>query len=198
MDKKTVLTKIAELFTAPEVETEDVINFVDVKAIDGRIFRVTEMVVDAEIKEITEDGEIDVEAGELKLEEGVVLVIEQGKIKEIYQEEEVEEEVQEETEEVEVEMSSDEPVEEVVEEEIVAEEETDSEVDTLINNIKNLIDQVNVLQEGFNSLIKENEELKTKVETFAKLPSEEPTKTKMEFNNPKKKTYLHSYIENKK
>jgi len=193
MNKKTVLEKIAELFTTPEADTTDVLEFIDVKTIDNRIMRVAELVVGAEVKEITEDGEVDVEDREYELEDGMVLKVEDGKIVEFYtpEEEEAEEVEAESEEEVEVEMS------EEIEEEFT---EDDTQVEELVSNIKNLLDQVNSLQEQFNSLKEENEGLKLEVEKFAKAPSVEPTNTKLDFNkkSTKPKSYLHSYLENKK
>jgi len=94
MDKKTVISKIKEFFSSEE----EVQKFVDVKTLEGKILRVTDMVEGAEIKEITEDGEVDVENGEYNLEDNLVLVIEDGKVSEIkeVEAEEIEEEATEE------------------------------------------------------------------------------------------------------
>jgi len=101
MDKKTVISKIKEFFSSEE----EVQKFVDVKTLEGKILRVTDMVEGAEVKEITEDGEVDVENGEYNLEDDLVLVIEDGKVSEI-KEVEAEEVEEEATEEVEEEMET--------------------------------------------------------------------------------------------
>lgn len=77
MDKKGILTKIKELFTSESFEQ-------DYKTQDGRIIRVMGgLDVGTEVKELTEDGEVDIEDGNYVLEDGVVLMIHGGKITEI-------------------------------------------------------------------------------------------------------------------
>lgn len=77
MDKKGILTKIKELFTSESFEQ-------DYKTQDGRIIRVMGgMDVGTEVKELTEDGEIDIEDGNYVLEDGMVLMIHGGKIAEV-------------------------------------------------------------------------------------------------------------------
>lgn len=79
MDKKNILTKIKELFNTTEERFAD-----DYKTQDGRILRVMGgMDVGTEVKELTEDGEVDIEDGNYVLEDGVVLMIHGGKIAEV-------------------------------------------------------------------------------------------------------------------
>lgn len=79
MDKRGILTKIKELFS-----TEEEFQGTDYKTQDGRILRVMGgLDVGTEVKEITADGEIDIEDGNYVLEDGVVLMIHSGKISEV-------------------------------------------------------------------------------------------------------------------
>lgn len=85
MDKKGILTKIKELFST-EVEKFQT----DYKTQDGRVVRVMGgMDVGTEVKELTEDGEVDVEDGNYILEDGMVLMIHGGKIAEVTETEDV-------------------------------------------------------------------------------------------------------------
>lgn len=96
MDKKSIIAKVKEIFSSKE----EILNFVDVKAIDGKIFRVSDMVEGSEIKEITEDGEVDVDNGTYLLEDNIMLIVEDGKVSEIKEAEEL---VKDDKEEMEVE-----------------------------------------------------------------------------------------------
>jgi hypothetical protein len=80
MDKKNILTKIKELFNT-EVEKFET----DYKTQDGRIIRCygEGLEVGEMVKEITEEGEVDIEDGEYTLEDGIVLNIMGGKIQNI-------------------------------------------------------------------------------------------------------------------
>lgn len=92
--KKTILAKIKEIFTEDTLEE---VMFVDVKTEDGRILRVSEMEVGATVTEVSEDGETEVESGTFELEDGVTMIVEDGKIKEINKvDESAEEEAKEE------------------------------------------------------------------------------------------------------
>jgi hypothetical protein len=105
MDKKKVIDNIKKFFTS-EVEEENM-NFVDVKIEDGRIVRVSDMKEGVEIKEVTEDGLIDVEDGEYVSVDGLVITVKNGLIESITEKEmEDTEEVVEEEVEVVVEMSN--------------------------------------------------------------------------------------------
>jgi hypothetical protein len=184
MDKKNLLKRLIEVFTSEEViET----SFVDVKTADGRILRVAEMAIDKEVKEITADGEIDLEDGEYQLEDETIIKVEGGLIKELsIKEEETEDEIVEE-------QMSEEVVEDLTEE-VISEEaietpidtEDNVEVDELIENIKSLIKDVAELKGEFSTLVEENKELKLEVEKFSKTPSAEPTKVKVDFKKENK------------
>ena len=105
MDKKKVIDNIKKFFTS-EVEEENM-NFVDVKIEDGKIVRVSDMKEGVEIKEVTEDGLIDVEDGEYVSVDGLVITVKNGLIESITEKEmEDTEEVVEEEVEVVVEMSN--------------------------------------------------------------------------------------------
>jgi hypothetical protein len=103
MDKKMVIKTIKKIFTS-EVEEENM-NFVDVKIEDGKIVRVSDMKEGVEIKEVTEDGLIDVEDGEYVSVDGLVITVKEGLIDSIT-EKEVEDEVEEIEDEVVVEMAN--------------------------------------------------------------------------------------------
>ena len=128
-DKRNIINTIRGLF---QEETKDIAKFVDVKTEDGRILRVTDMVVGAEVTEITEDGETAVEDGIFELEGGVIVQVEEGKISEIEREdEEAEEEAkEEEKEEVEADKHNDEEVkEEMDKSEVLEGEEIEEKVE---------------------------------------------------------------------
>jgi flagellin-like hook-associated protein FlgL len=80
MDKKGILTKIKELFST-EVEK----FAADYRTQDGRIIRCygEGLEVGEMVKEVTEDGEVDIEDGDYTLEDGMVLNIMGGKIENI-------------------------------------------------------------------------------------------------------------------
>jgi predicted RNase H-like nuclease (RuvC/YqgF family) len=80
MDKKSILLKVKELFTSTEEKFE-----ADYKTQDGRIIRCygEGLEVGEMVKEITEEGEVDIEDGEYTLEDGIVLNIMGGKIQNI-------------------------------------------------------------------------------------------------------------------
>jgi len=180
MNKKTVLEKIKQLFTDTEEEVE--VSFVDVKTDDGRILRLDDIAVDQAVKEITEDGEVEIEDGTYVLEDGNSLVISAGIITEI-----VEAEAEAEEEAVVDEEMSKENDEEVVKEEL-EEEENPFEVAVL--------SALEDLKSKFEVVEKENNELKEKFEAFGKTASEEHTNTKVEFKAEKKgfKSPLHSAL----
>lgn len=88
MDKKSILLKVKELFTS----TEEKFEGTDYKTQDGRILRVMGgMDVGTEVKEITQDGEVDIEDGNYVLEDGNVLMIHGGKITEVTEVQDTEE-----------------------------------------------------------------------------------------------------------
>lgn len=95
MHKKNVIKTIKKIFTS-EVEEENM-NFVDVKIEDGRIVRVSDMKEGVEIKEVTEDGLIDVEDGTYTSVDGLVITVKEGLIDSITEKEveEIEDEVEE-------------------------------------------------------------------------------------------------------
>lgn len=87
MNKKGILTKIAELFTTNDESTstneEVVLEFVDVKTSDNRILRVSDLALGGTVKEITPDGEVDLEDGDYTLETGETITVLAGVIEEI-------------------------------------------------------------------------------------------------------------------
>ncbi len=190
MDKKDIMKQIKALFTIEEEVQETPINFVDVKTDDGRILRVSDIALEGKVMEITEAGEVEVEDGTYTLDSGIGLVVEGGMIKEIVEapEEEIAEEVPAQA-----------PVQAQMEEEVAIDEE--KEVAGVVNHLKDLISQVKDLKSKFEALAEENKTLKEQVDKFAKTPSAEPTKTKIDFkkeNTNTKDSYLHSMLKNKK
>lgn len=77
--KKNILDRVKMLFETVSTETSTEDNFKDVKTEDDRILRVDgdTVAIDATIKEVTEDGVIDLEDGSYKLaeEDGKILTI---------------------------------------------------------------------------------------------------------------------------
>jgi hypothetical protein len=176
MNKKTVLEKIKQLFTDTEEEVE--VSFVDVKTEDGRILRLDDIAVDQAVKEITEDGEVEIEDGTYVLEDGNSLVVSGGIITEI----------------IEAEAEAEEEVEEVVAEEM-AEEEAEVSVEENPFEVA-VLSALEELKSKFEVVEKENNELKEKFEAFGKTASEEHTNTKVEFKAENKayKSPLHSAL----
>jgi FtsZ-binding cell division protein ZapB len=90
--EKSIIEKIKALFK----EEKEEMTFIDVKTNDGRILRVTEMVIGGMVKELTEDGEIEL-VGELEFitENGFIVMVKDGVIEDIKEPvmEEMEEEV---------------------------------------------------------------------------------------------------------
>jgi hypothetical protein len=105
--KKSIIEKIRAIF---EEEKEEM-TYMDVKTADGKILRVTEMVIGGLVKELTEDGEVDIEGEvEFTTEEGFTVMVKDGVIEDIKEPvvEELEEDKKEEEveEEVKVEMAN--------------------------------------------------------------------------------------------
>jgi hypothetical protein len=105
--KKSIIEKIRAIF---EEEQEEMV-YMDIKTADGKILRVTEMVIGGLVKELTEDGEVDIEGEvEFTTEEGFTVMVKDGVIEDIKEPvvEELEEDKKEEEveEEVKVEMAN--------------------------------------------------------------------------------------------
>jgi hypothetical protein len=181
--KKNIIEKIIEIFsTEQEVE----MNFVDVKTVDGRIMRVSDLAIDADVQEIDADGNlIPVENGDYELESGEIVSVLDGKIAEIASPEEEAEDAVEEEVPVAAQMSSEE-----------VEDNQDLEFESLISNLKELVAEVKALKEGFESIKNENQELKASVEKFAKTPSAEETKKVMDFSKLETKKESNSIMKN--
>lgn len=77
-----LITQIKALFVA-EAEATDTKVSLDVKTLDGRILRVSDVAVDATVVEITEDGEVALEDGTYTLEGDIQLVVLGGIITEV-------------------------------------------------------------------------------------------------------------------
>lgn len=170
--KKNIIKQIIEIFSTEEKEGQVEMNFVDVKTADGKILRVSDLAIDADVQEIDADGNlIPVEDGDYELESGEVISVLNGKIAEIATAEEEAQDVVEEAVPASAQMSSEE-----------IEENQDLEFESLISNLKELVAEVKALKEGFESIKNENEELKASVEKFAKTPSAEETKKVMDFS----------------
>lgn len=252
MDKKSIITKIKEIFTSAENEAEVPMNFLDVKTQDGRILRVSDIKLEGKVMEITEAGEVEIEDGTYMLEDGISLVVEAGMIKEIVEapiedvEADMEADAQTEitesfmevklkdgtilmiTPQVEGEISKGDMVmigedmapvgeheledgrilvieeagyvselkemsDEAVEEEMEEVPTEEKEMTGVVNNLKNLISEIKDLKSKFEALETENTELKARVETFAKSPSEEKTKTKVDFKGADKAAKLNFF-----
>ena len=252
MDKKGILTKIKELFSNTEESFAG-----DYKTQDGRIIRCygEGLDVGAEVKEITSEGEMDIEDGDYMLEDGITLTIASGKITSVG-------EMTDEMEEVSVDDSIDTEVEmgdmkdkmadgykneidtklldgteirvltkgdaisvgdmvlvkvgegykgapegrHEVEGGLVVytdaegnineietaqtEERDETGMEEVFSAISNLVDEVKSLRGELNSIKKENQELKTRVNKFAAEPSAEPLPTKVEFKSKSKSDIL--------
>jgi hypothetical protein len=78
--KKSIIEKIKAIF---EEEKEEMV-YMDIKTEDGKILRVTEMVIGGLIKELTEDGEVAIEGEvEFTTEEGFTVMVRDGVIEDI-------------------------------------------------------------------------------------------------------------------
>jgi hypothetical protein len=78
--KKSIIEKIRAIFEEEKEET----NFMDIKTADGKILRVTEMIIGGLVKELTEDGEVEIE-GEVEFvtEDGFTVMVKDGVIEDI-------------------------------------------------------------------------------------------------------------------
>lgn len=247
MEKKTIIQKVKELFTSEEVFS------VDVKTVDNRILRLSEMAVGGTVTEINADGEIAVEDGEYSLEDGNTIVVTNGTIEEIKPTENVVEKTTDSTEmsiettlqdgtQIYIENATDGMVSvgdvvyivkedgtkelaptgdhilsdgttvtldensaitdivepQAMEEETEETEETfevveKDEVLEVINNLKSLIDEVKELKSQFEAIKTENQDLKERVNQFAKSPSDKPTDTKVSFGTKTKEDKLRFF-----
>jgi uncharacterized Zn ribbon protein len=244
MDKKSIIKALKELFSG---ETEVKLNFLDVKTGDGRILRVTDVALEGIVKEVTEEGEIDVEDGTYVLEDGISLVVVGGIITEVLEpaQEDMESDKEGETktkfqEVLKLKDGTEITIDNVVEGEMnlgdalilngepapvgeyvledgrilvvdekgllielkpAVEEEYDEsdekDIIGVVANLKDLISQVKDLKSKFESVDKENKELK---EMFSKIPSETKTSNKIDFSSDVEtrfKSPLHDIINKK-
>jgi len=183
MDKKQVIDKIKKVLLGEQEEVVEEV-FVDVKTEDGRIMRVADIAVDQPVKEITEDGEVDVEDATYVLEDGTSIVVVAGVITEIVEAEaEAEEEVEEE-------MAKEEVVEDKEEdkEEEVKLEEEESYEEVLAKALGSIAERLDAIEGKF-------EKVEGKVEEFGKMASAEHTDTELKFKKTetnKNKSPLHT------
>jgi hypothetical protein len=191
--KKNILLRLKEVFFSEmEEKVEEKVEEVemmekDYKTMDGRIMRTMSLEVGSEIKEVTEDGVIDVLDGDYVMEDKTIVEVEAGKIKMVRKADEVEE-----TESVEVEAGmKPKEFEEAVVEDVVVEEtvvtETPAVVENEIDNkVMELLQKFTTELETISNKMKEleakNGELTHKFSAFSKAPSAEPTDHKLEFN----------------
>jgi hypothetical protein len=191
--KKNILLRLKEVFFSEmEEKVEEKVEEVemmekDYKTMDGRIMRTMSLEVGSEIKEVTEDGVIDVLDGDYVMEDKTIVEVEAGKIKMVRKADEVEE-----TESVEVEAGmKPKEFEEAVVEDVVVEEtvvtETPAVVENEIDNkVMELLQKFTTELETISNKMKEleakNGELTHKFSAFAKAPSAEATNHKLEFN----------------
>jgi hypothetical protein len=179
----TILNKIKELFSEVEVPTVEV-EFVDVKTEDGRIYRVSAIEVDGTIVEITEDGEVPVEDGDIVIanEEAQTKLSIAGGIITAVEELEVEEEEKEED------VVTEEPAE-------IKEELSEAEIKEL-SEIKALIES---LFTKVSTLELANESLKLELSKINEQDGDVVTVTKLDFssNSTKELSYVQRYVKNK-
>jgi hypothetical protein len=139
--ENNIIKKIIEIFSTEEINQEEVeMNFVDVKTADGRILRVSDLALEADVQEMDVDGNlIAVADGDYELESGEVISVLDGKIAEIAtpEEEEAEEaeDVAEDAVPVAAQMSKED------------EEVENLEFESLISNLKELVAEVKALKE---------------------------------------------------
>ena len=186
MNRKELVNTVKNLLLGEQEEVVEEV-FVDVKTEDGRIMRVADIAVDQPVKEITEDGEVDVEDATYVLEDGTSIVVVAGVITEIVEAEaEAEEEVVEE-------MAKDEVVEdkeEEKEEEVKLEEEEESFEDVLSKALGSIAERLDAIESKF-------EKVEGKVEEFGKVASANHTETELKFKkveNSKPKSKLHTAL----
>lgn len=183
----SLLDKIKELFaeTAPVVES----NFAEVKTNEGRILRI----VEDKVTEITEEGEIELADGDYTLEDGSILVVVGGLIKEkkeaVTEEAPVEApaEEMEEVPEAEVEVEVEAPAKEadleervkVLEEAIamLVEKMSEEEVKEEVKEEEKKEEVMESVDSEIELLKAENEALKIANEKLSKVPVAEPIKT---------------------
>jgi hypothetical protein len=192
MNKMEILNKIKDLFSSVEFEEEqegvekpddETKMFVDVKTVDGMILRISEMVEGGTVVEITEEGEVAVLDGTYTLEDGVMIMVENGLITGISVVEAPEEG---EPEMVEPELNA-EPTVGDKPRKIVETHTTSMEFEKIGELIKN---SFNEIKNEINELKKENGLLKERVNKFAAEPSVEPTNTKVKLTEMGKEDKL--------
>ena len=88
--EKNIIAKIVALFSN---ETEETPTFSDIKTIDGKILRVSELAFEGTVIEITEDGEVALEDGKYQIEDNKSIVAKDGVITEVLEEEIVGDEI---------------------------------------------------------------------------------------------------------
>ena len=177
MDFKEKLKQIKNILFSDETQEQE-ITFMDIRTVDGRIMRVNELIEGESIQEVTEDGLIDVEAGEYQIDGDLVVIVGEGSViseiraivDEIVETDEVEEEFSAETEtETEDETTAETEVEvEVVEQEVNFNSE-------IIEILERLTNDFNEYKEN---VTKELEVIKEDFSKFKKQPSVEPTDVK--------------------
>jgi len=198
MDRKELFQKLKQLF---EVEESTDVKFADYKTMDGKIIRVPEALeVESPIMEVTEEGEVALEDGKYEIEDlGIMLVVTDGMIAEIIEEEEAEseDEAAEDSEEVEEEMEAETEVEAEEETETETEEEeseeTEDSTDEEDDKLASLESKLDELLGKFNDLSNENEELKSKFEKFSGEASVESINEKINFSEMSKADKLAYY-----
>lgn len=142
MDKKSILKKIQDIMTFSA--EEEVKQFLDAKTVDGVIVRTNAeaFVVGDPLFVITEDGEMAAPAGEHILEDGTILIVDEGGTLTEVRLPEVEVEVETET----VEMAE-ETIEEEVKEEEMEEEVAEDKIEALVKRLEAIEEMVKKMAE---------------------------------------------------
>lgn len=208
MNFKEKLKEIKNILFNDETQEQE-ITFMDIRALDGRVFRVNELIEGEKIQEIDEDGLLDIHPGEYQIEGGLVVIVGEGSIiGEVKQVEVAEVEFStEETAETEVETTAETENEEAPEftdeTEETVETEVVEEVVEEVNFNSEIIQILEKLTADFNEYKEKSEKelelIKEDFSKFKKEPSAEPTNTKkIEFSKEMDKFEKLKYFSKRK
>ena len=183
MKATEMLNKVKDLLG---VELSEEVKLEQMKLENGTVLEAESFEKDNEVFIITEDEKVPVPSGEYQLEDGKILVVEEGIISDIKEmEDEVEEEVVEE-----------ESSEEEMEEEVYASKDEVSELKTIIEDLKaklELKDQEVAEEIGLamTTMLSEQEKVEEAVKEELSQPAAEPIKHNPE-GEVKKDGYLYA------
>ncbi len=184
MKATEMLTKVKDLLG---VELQEEVKLEQMKLENGTVLEAESFEKDSEVFIVTEDEKVPVPSGEYSLEDGKVLVVNEGVISEIKDAEEVEEDNEEVVEEEATQ-------EEELSEEVYASKDEVAELKAIIEDLKaklELKDQETAEEIGLamTTMLSEQEEVEEAVKEELSQPAAEPIK-----HNPEGETNKEGYL----